>query len=57
MTTASPTERTTTEAELLAALKDVVRILEAMRFTVGLGKSQIIRLDAARAILGKASRS
>ena len=40
--------------ELLSALKDVTRILEAVRYTAGLGKKQAERLEHARAALKKA---
>lgn len=43
------------EAELLAALKDTVRMLEAVRFTAGLGPRQMQRLEAARAVIAKAT--
>lgn len=40
--------------ELLEALEDVTRILEAMRYTAGLGKNQLQRLEQARAAIAKA---
>lgn len=42
-------------AELVAALQDTVRMLEAVRLSAGLGKSQIERLERARAALAKAA--
>lgn len=40
--------------ELLGALKDVTRIVEAMRFSAGLGRNQVERLDRAKALIAKA---
>lgn len=41
--------------DLLEATQGLVRIVEAMRMTTGLGKTQIARLDAARAAIQKAT--
>lgn len=41
--------------DLLAALRDILRILEAVRFTAGLGKKQMERIEKARAVLAKAT--
>ena len=38
------------EVELVAALKDVCRICEAVRYTAGLGKHQWERVEKARAL-------
>lgn len=40
--------------DLLAALKDAARILEAVRFSAGLGKTQIERMERAKATIAKA---
>jgi hypothetical protein len=40
-------------AELLQTLKGVVRILDAVRYQVGLGRNQLARLDAARTAIAK----
>ncbi|CAM5278034.1 hypothetical protein ATER59S_00352 [Aquamicrobium terrae] len=40
-------------AELLQTSKGVVRILDAVRYQVGLGPSQIARLEAARTAIAK----
>ncbi len=44
-----------TTAELLDALRGLVRVLEAVRYTSGLGRNQIGRLTAAKALLDRAS--
>lgn len=41
--------------ELLAALKDTTRILDAVRMSAGLGKKQIERVEAAKAAIAKAA--
>ena len=43
------------EIELLDSLRDVTRIVEAMRYTAGLGKGQKERLEKARAVIAKAT--
>jgi hypothetical protein len=40
--------------ELLSSLQEVVRICTAMRYAVGLSKSQIERIERAEAALAKA---
>lgn len=40
-------------SELLQTLKGVVRILDAVRYQVGLGPNQLARLDAARTAIAK----
>lgn len=40
------------EAELSAALKDICRICEAVRYTAGLGRHQWERVEKARALAG-----
>lgn len=40
-------------AELLVAAKDMARMLEAVRFSAGLGKGQIDRLTKAKALIAK----
>jgi hypothetical protein len=40
-------------AEAHAALNGLLRIIEAVRFTVALGKDQLARCDAARAVVAK----
>jgi hypothetical protein len=40
-------------AELLQTMKGVVRILDAVRYHVGLGPNQLARLDAARTAIAK----
>jgi hypothetical protein len=40
--------------DLAEALHGVVRICEALRYTAGLGKNQLKRIDAAHAALAKA---
>lgn len=37
------------KTDLLEAAKDTLRILEAVRFTAGLGKNQLARMEAVRA--------
>ena len=41
--------------ELLTALKNTIQILEAVRFSAGLGKNQLERIAKARAALAKAT--
>lgn len=41
--------------DMLKALKDVTRILEAVRYTAGIGNKQIERIEKARAVLDKAT--
>jgi hypothetical protein len=41
--------------ELLEACKGLVRIADAVRYTAGLGKNQMARVDAARAAIAKAT--
>jgi Lar family restriction alleviation protein len=36
-----------------AALRDLLRMLDGVRYTVGLGKKQLERMDNARAILAR----
>jgi len=43
--------------ELLAALTSVLPILEAVRYTAGLGKNQMARVQAAREVVAKAKAS
>ena len=38
------------KAQLRARLGDVIRICEAVRYTAGLGKGQVERLERAKAI-------
>lgn len=40
--------------ELLVSLKSVTRICEAMRYTAGLGKTQMERIEKAKAVIAKA---
>lgn len=40
--------------DLFDALKGLVRYAEAVRHTAGMGKTQLERLDAAKAVLAKA---
>lgn len=40
--------------DLVEALKDTLRILDAVRLSAGLGKGQVERMDRARAALSKA---
>lgn len=40
-------------AELVAVLNDVIRILVAVRYTGGLSKTQLARVDNATTILAK----
>jgi|DEB0MinimDraft_3_1074331.scaffolds.fasta_scaffold02622_7 hypothetical protein len=40
--------------ELYEAVKGLVRYVEAVRHTAGMGKTQLERLDAAKAVLAKA---
>ena len=42
--------------ELLEALKGVTHILEAVKFTMQLGKSQLQRLDAAKTAIAKSEK-
>lgn len=42
---------------LIAALRDSLRMLEAVRYSAGLGKSQLERIAAARAALAAAEQS
>jgi hypothetical protein len=51
-------ERNREIEELRAALADTLRMLEAVRYTTGLGKGQMERIAKARALLpdGKAQR-
>ncbi len=44
-----------TTQELVDALRGLVRVLEAVRYTAGLGKHQMERLNAAKALLDRAS--
>lgn len=41
--------------DLMRAVEDLLPILEAVRYTAGLGKSQLARIENARAALAKAS--
>lgn len=41
---------------LLESLQDVIRICKAMRYTVGLGKNQLERIERAEAVIKKAER-
>jgi hypothetical protein len=41
--------------EMFEALKDTLRILDAVRLSAGLGKGQVERMDRARAALSKAT--
>ncbi len=43
--------------QLAGSLVDVVRICEALRFTAGLGKNQMERIDRAKATLAEMKRS
>lgn len=40
--------------DLLAALKDITRFCDAVRVQVGMGKTQLARLEAARSAIAKA---
>lgn len=40
------------EVDLVAALKDICRICEAVRYTAGLGRHQWERVEKARALAG-----
>ena len=40
--------------DLVEALGDVLRILDAVRYSAGLGTKQLNRMDKARAVLAKA---
>jgi len=40
-------------ADLLTSLKDVTRILDVVRYTAGLGKGQLERLERAKAVIAK----
>lgn len=40
-----------TEYDLLAALKDMIRIVEAVRYSAGLGKGQIERVQRAKKVV------
>jgi hypothetical protein len=53
-TTATLQKERQTSKDLLGSLEDVVRICKAMRFTVGLGKGQIERIERAEALIAKA---
>lgn len=37
--------------ELLASLQEVIRICEAMRYTAGLGRNQLERIERAKALI------
>lgn len=41
--------------DLAASLADVLRILDAVKMSAGLGTKQVARMDAARAVLAKAT--
>ena len=41
--------------ELLSSLQEVVRICEAMRYTAGLGRNQVERIEKAKATIAKAT--
>lgn len=41
--------------ELLEALQGLIRVVDAMKMTTGLGKTQIARLDGAKAAIAKAT--
>jgi len=43
------------EEKVTASLREMVRIVEAMRMSTGLGKNQIERLERAKALLANAS--
>jgi hypothetical protein len=43
-----------TSKELLESLESVIRICEAMRFSTGLGKGQLERIETARGVIAKA---
>src|SRR5690606_10640570 len=43
-------------SELVAAARDVTRMLEAVRYSSGLGQGQIDRLKKAQAIVARAER-
>lgn len=51
----NPLKAIETIAELVEALRGVVRIVEAFSYTNTLGTSQQSRLDAAKAVLAKAT--
>lgn len=44
-------------ATLAASLSDVLRILDAVRLSAGLGTKQLARMEAAKAVLAKAGAS
>lgn len=46
-----------TPDDMLRSLKDIVRICEAIRYTVGLGKGQLDRIDRAKAIIKRAEEA
>ena len=39
--------------EMVEALKDLARLCEAVRYSVGLGKSQLDRIEKAKSIIAK----
>lgn len=43
--------------DIVARLSDVLRILEAVKLSAGLGTKQIDRMEAAKAVLAKAGAS
>lgn len=49
-----PAEQREALSELLAATKDLARILEAVRMSAGLGKGQVERIAKAKMIMLKA---
>lgn len=48
---------TLTITELVQSLKEVTSILRAVRYTVGLGKNQLIRLERAEGLIERAKAS
>lgn len=49
-----PAEQKEALIELVAAAKDVTRMLEAVRYSSGLGQGQITRLKNAHTVIAKA---
>lgn len=56
MTETKGARHTPLEAELLACLKDMTRIVEAVRYSAGISGSQLERLARARAAIAKATQ-
>lgn len=41
------------EKDLIAAVRDLARMLEAVRYTVGLGDKQMVRIEHALAVAAR----